>query len=105
VGTIVSFIFLDTTFIYWYFIVGGWQVISMLVHAVSGWFTRKKSRRYYHWTVAIIIVMGILAFIMPYLLFIYYIMLFAAPVMAICYTFMCYQEVKELKKNHALALK
>jgi len=104
-GTITSIVLLEYTFIYWYFIVGGWQVISMLVHAINGWFRRKKSRRYYHWTVAIIIAMGILAFLIPLFFFIYFVMLFAAPLMAIFYTLMCSEEVKELKKNHALALK
>jgi hypothetical protein len=106
VSTIFSLIRLDYTFIYCYFITGSWQVISMLVHAANGWFTRKKSRRYiYHWIVAIIIAMGLLTFVIPVFFFIYYIMLFAAPIMAVFYTIICYEEVKEIKQRHLLALK
>jgi hypothetical protein len=105
-STIFSLIRLDHTFIYCYFITGGWQVISMLTHAANGWFTRKKSRRYiYHWTVAIIIAMGLLTFVIQIFAFIYFIMLFAAPLMAVYYTIICYEEVKEIKQRHLLALK
>ena len=105
-STIFSLVRYDFAFIYCYFIVGGWQVTSMLVHAFNGWFTRKKSKRYfYHWIVTIIIIIGLLTFAVPYFFIIYYIMLFAAPVMAICYSLICYEEVKEIKQRHLLALK
>ena len=106
VCTIVSLVKNDVTFIYSYFIVGGWQVISMVVHAVNGWFTRKKSMRViYHWTVIIIFIAASLTFIVPQFFFIFYIMLFAAPVMALCYTGICYREVREIRERHSLALK
>jgi hypothetical protein len=42
--------FLTNYFFVGYFVVGGWQVFSMLVHAFNHWFTIKKSTRYfYHW--------------------------------------------------------
>ena len=104
--TIISLLKNDVTFIYSYFIVGGWQVISMVVHAINGWFTRKGSVRViYHWIVVIIFVVASLAFMIPVLFAIYYIMLFAAPILAIFYTIICYQEVKEIKERHSLALK
>lgn len=105
-STIFSLVKLDYSFIYCYLITGGWQVISMLVHTSSGWFTRKKSRRYYyHWVVSVIIAMGLLSFVIQIVAFIYLIMLFAAPIMAILYTHICYEEVKEMKQRHLLALK
>ena len=104
-SALYSLIKADFSFIVCYFIVGGWQVISMVVHATNGWFISHKSRKFYHWIVAVIIAVGLLAFLMPYLLFIYYIMLFVAPLMAIYYTVICNIEVKELRKNHSLALK
>ena len=104
--TIYSLVKGDFTFIFCYFIVGGWQIISMLVHSTKGWFTRKSSKRYYyHWTVAVIIALGLSAFVISFLLIIYYVMLFMAPLMAVFYTLMCYDEVKELKQRHSLALK
>jgi len=106
IGTIHSFILLDETFIYWYFIVGGWQVISMLFHSVNGWFTRKNGSRYlYSCTVAVIIALGLLTLVIQIFAVIYLILLFAAPLMAIFYALLCSDELKELKKNHDLSLK
>ena len=95
VFTIVSLVRMDSTFIIGYFTVGGWHVISMIVHAVNGWFTQKGSSRYiYHWIVFGIFALTALGFIVFYLLIIImYIMLFAAPFMAVFYTWLCYDEV------------
>lgn len=93
--TIISLIKLDETFIYAYFIVGGWQCISMLTHRMNNWFMEKGGvRSTYHWIVLILFIITGLGFAVPYILFIIlYLMLFAAPVMAIYYTVFCYEEV------------
>ena len=83
-----------------YFITGGWQVISMLVHAFAGWFTGKNTaRRSYHWVSFIIIAMGILGPVVSIFYLIYFIMLFAAPVMAITYSVICYNELRSLQQR------
>ncbi|MEP7255608.1 MAG: hypothetical protein ABI666_07510 [Ferruginibacter sp.] len=83
---IASIINHDYTFIIGYFAVGGWQVISMIVHAVDKWFTEKRGARYiYHWITFIsVITMPIGSF---------WILLFTAPFMAVYYTWLCYNEV------------
>lgn len=85
----------DSTFIAGYFVVGAWQIISMMVHAVNGWFVNKKGTRYcYHWVVAVVCGLGLIAltgFEMFWLLL--YLLLFIAPFMAICYTALCIKEV------------
>ena len=44
-------------FILGYFVTGGWQVLSMLIHAFNGWFCEEKSVRYnYHWSITILII-------------------------------------------------
>ncbi len=102
----VSLIKQDVTFIYGYFVVGVWQVTSMFVHAANGWFLPKGGKRsIYHWTVLGILAVAALGFAIPSLFLIFYIMLFAAPFMAIIYTAMCYTELNEIKKRHALALR
>ena len=95
VFVIISFINQDITWIIGYFVVGGWQVISMIIHAFFGWFTVKNSRRYvYQYIVLIIIVLALLGLIVePILVLLAFPMLFAAPVMAIYYTWICYEEV------------
>ncbi|MEP7164687.1 MAG: hypothetical protein ABI741_08335 [Ferruginibacter sp.] len=92
---ILSFINEDTTFIIGYFVVGGWQLISMIVHAVKGWFTEKGGRRYiYHWVVLCILLTALLGLAIPeFLVLLAYPMLFAAPFMAIYYSWICYNEV------------
>jgi hypothetical protein len=94
---IISLIKKNQTFIRGYFVTGGWQVISMLVHVAKGWFTANGSGRViYHWVVFVIISMGLLAFAIPAFFFIYYFMFFAAPFMAIIYTLICYFELKKI---------
>ena len=84
----------DATFLIGYFVVGGWQVISMIVHTLKGWFTNKNSSRYiYHWVVCCIIITGLTGLIEPFFLALFaYTMLLAAPVMALYYTWICYDE-------------
>jgi hypothetical protein len=84
-----------TTLLTGYFVVGGWQVISMIVHAVNGWFCYEGGKRLvYHWVVAITIMVALLGFLVyPLLYFVLLALLFAAPFMAIYYTMICYEEV------------
>ena len=92
---VLSLIKMDETFIIGYFVVGGWQVISMIIHAVNNWFTQKGGARHsYHWTVFwLFILTGTCFFIPVIILFILFPMLFAAPFMALYYTWLCYNEV------------
>ncbi|MES2429814.1 MAG: hypothetical protein V4556_02690 [Bacteroidota bacterium] len=84
--TIVSLINRDGTFMVGYFVVGGWQVISMIVHTIKKWFIEKRgARRIYHWiTLISLATMPIGSF---------WILLIIAPVMAIYYTWICYYEL------------
>jgi hypothetical protein len=68
-----------------YFITGAWQTISMIIHAVNKWFTRKWGPRHtYHWiTVASWVSLPIGS---------YWILLFTAPFMAVFYTVLCFHE-------------
>lgn len=85
-----------------YFVVGGWQVLSMIVHEIGGWFTRTGgTRRIYHWVSLTVIVMGCLTPVINAFFFIFYIMAFAAPLMAVIYTAICFNEVKFLKNKPA----
>ncbi len=98
IGFTLYYSYYDTGILFTaYFIVGGWQVISMLVHSFMGWFTKKKSiRKVYHWVTFIIIAAGCFGFLINIPLFIFYIMLFAAPAMAIIYTAICVNELRQL---------
>jgi hypothetical protein len=95
---IASIINRDYTFLLGYFVVGGWQVISMLVHVYHHSFTEKKGiRRNYHWVTFIsLITMPIGSF---------WILLFTAPFMAIFYTWLCYDEVRKMNRRPLAILK
>ena len=69
-----------------YFVVGGWQVISMIVHIAGKWFTKRGGPRYaYNW------VTGIALLTFP--LGSFWLLLFIAPLMAVYYTWQCYDEL------------
>ena len=95
VFTFVSLIRADSTFFIGYFVTGAWQVVSMLAHAFTGWFCEKGGARInYHWAVLIIMVVTLLGLVVyPLLYLLLFVLLFAAPVMAVGYTYICYQEV------------
>jgi hypothetical protein len=81
-----------------YFVVGGWQVISMLIHAFKSCFTHKGGARFiYHWITLISVAT------MP--LGSFWILLFTAPFMAVYYTGLCYYEVKKMSQRPLALLK
>lgn len=67
-----------------YFIIGCWQTISMVVHAMEKWHTRKFGTRHiYHW-ITFISLASLPGFA--------WILLFTAPFMAVFYTGLCLKE-------------
>jgi hypothetical protein len=95
---IASLINRDYTFLTGYFIIGGWQIISMLVHAFNKCFTQKKGARYaYHWITFIsLITMPVGSF---------WILLIIAPFMAVYYTWLCFDEVRKMNIRPLAVLK
>ncbi len=83
-----------------YLVVGAWQVFSMLVHIIGGWFTAKGSpRRKYTWISGILIALALLGKVITPLLFTFVVLLFAAPVLALVYCNICYREIKSLTEK------
>jgi hypothetical protein len=98
----------DEILIIGYFVTGGWQVISMIVHAVDGTFAGKGTARYnYHWVVAIVIGIALLSLVLKVepLLMIFFVLVFIAPVMAIYYSSLCGNELSALRKREFIHLK
>ena len=94
--TIYCLIKQDESILIAYFVVGGWQVISMLVHAYNKWFSGKGSARYiYHWIAFISVVTMPAGSV--------WILAVAAPFMAVYYAWLCYQEVY-VKMRRPMAL-
>jgi hypothetical protein len=88
-------------FVCGYFILGSWHCVSMLVHAIKGWFVTKQFARInYHWTVAVVIVFAGLALLIKSLMMVLMVvMLIAGPIMAIIYTSICYKETFKFMKR------
>lgn len=90
-----------------YFVVGGWQLASMLVHKINKWFTPRHSARHYYQTIVVVIFClagtALIAkeVIMPLMFF----MIFASPVMAVYYTWLCYYELTVKMQRPLAALK
>lgn len=81
-----------------YLIVGGWQVISMLVHIFKGWFNRAGfTRNIYHWITLISL--------MTISIGSYLILAVTAPFMAVFYTWLCWHEVHVKMKRPLAVLK
>ncbi len=89
-----------------YFIVGGWQLISSLVHE----FLRKlyfpaHNRRYYYRTLFWLLVAGILCWLTPLILLYGMLLLIISPLLAIWYLHICYTETRVLKHKSLTHLK
>ena len=83
-----------------YFIIGGWHIISMLVHFFNKRFTHKKNARSnYHWTVVVIIALALAGILVKKILwFMAIVMLFVAPIMIFIYANICYKEIQTFKR-------
>jgi len=79
-----------------YFILGGWQVISMIIHEWNKWFISWKStRRIYHWISLVSLIAMPFGFA--------WVLVVTAPFMAAYYIFLCGKEVY-VKMQRPLAL-
>jgi hypothetical protein len=88
--TIIALYLRDFTgFMVFYFGVGGWQVISCLVHVLAmPRSERNASRRAYEWTLIVVLLIGVL---------IAYVMIFIGAIMALWYCITCIAEMAENK--------
>ncbi len=75
-----------------YFIVGGWQIISMLVHILHPTFKITTARSIYQYTLIIVTVLVLLSIPFDMVLLALYLLLIVSPFMAIYYTYVCYRE-------------
>lgn len=97
----------DARFLTGYFVVGGWHIISMLVHQYQHCFTYKGGARfYYHRIVLLLAIATLLGFAWPPLLMLtLYLLLFASPIMAAFYTSLCFKETYYKMQRPLAALK
>ncbi len=92
---VYSLIRLDETFLYGYFVIGAWQCSSMIVHIWKRWFTNMPgARTHYHKAIILILALALLGMVFwPILYVLLSCLVFAAPLMAVYYTRLCYLEL------------
>ncbi len=82
-----------------YFLVGGIQVMGMLVHIGKNWFTASRSIRwFYHWIVLALLLLFPTGFS-------FYFLLYTAPLFAVFYTYLCWRELETVKLKELVHLK
>ena len=82
-----------------YFVVGALHVTGLITHALAHWFTNSNSLRlYYHWLVVILLLFIPLGIGL-------WILLYAAPFMAIAYAWICWRELRALQLKEFVHLK
>lgn len=103
-------------FLYFYFVVGGWQLLSCLIHGIySQNFYPVKARKHYLVTLLVVVILGIISFasvLVPFLgsiapLFFPFAFgsLFFTPLMAVWYCYICHKEIKLFEQREWVLLK
>ena len=96
---------------YPYFIVGGWQLFSCIIHGTVGGYFPYSSRGKYLKALGIVILLGIICFINgllinPSILILYLgLLMIVSPFLAFWYCFICYKEVKLYQQKEWIQLK
>jgi len=91
--------------LYPYFIVGGWQLLSCLIHGFfQEHFYPVKGRRFYLISLAVVFIWAIISIAGQVAFFLYF-LLFCSPLMAIWYCFICYKELKLYEQREWIQLK
>jgi len=95
----------------WYFVLGGWQVLSFLLHQFSGWpMLNQKERKNYGSCLLWILITGLVLYVLalldlPLIIFYLFAMLFVGPVMAIWYFVIGYREYVQIRHREFIHLK
>lgn len=101
-----SLIRLDESFIVWYFVVGAWQLISMITHVWAGLVPKHSARAIYHTIVVVTLILALVGLVVPYILYaVLLFLVFVAPIMAIYYTMLCFAETEKWYKRPLSILK
>lgn len=77
-----------------YFLVGGWQVLSVLIHLFLKNVPKVNLRKIYHVLLIVTLVIGIPCLFSDAIIYYLVAVLIWSPVLAIIYVVCCYKEVK-----------
>ena len=98
-------------FFYWYFVLGGLQLLSFFIHLLRNeGYMNWQDRKRYGQTLLWIIIIGLITLLMtlveiPLILFYLIALLFVGPVMAIWYFTISVSELNTIRKKELIHLK
>ena len=88
------------------FVTGVWYSISVGVHLIIGSNSFKKNYKAYAFLTAVIIALVVIGFFSPLVWYMdAFILLYVAPLFAVCYTYICFREILYLRKRPISYLK
>jgi len=98
------------SFIHPYIIVGGWQLVSFLIHLFSTPTYLHQTRKIYGITILIVALLGLAALALlsidiPFLVYYMIGLLIVSPILAGWYFIICFKEVKLLQQKALVHLK
>jgi hypothetical protein len=100
-----GFIVADYRFIFGYFAVGGWQLLSCFFHATTRYpYLPSPARRIYLRTLAWTLAIGLLSIAVGVFFFLFA-LLFVSPFYAVWYTVICIGETEQLRKRAFIQLR
>jgi hypothetical protein len=108
IGSLLLTFLLDNSWwIFGYFILGAWQIISVLVsHFFASSLPGVFHRGYYAKTLIVLAGLGLLMFAIPdYALFYFYALLFMGPVLAVWYIIISWLELQLWQRRSLIHLK
>ncbi|MEO5562108.1 MAG: hypothetical protein ABIR18_01710 [Chitinophagaceae bacterium] len=86
-----------------YFIIGGWQILSCIIHEIFRNYYRSRQRNYYLWTLLFLVFAGMLC--IPVMIYFGFALLIISPFLAIWYICICYLENKLIADKAWINLK
>lgn len=91
--------------IYFYFIVGAWFLVSLVIHRLLDNNTNSAFNTFLVIIACVIVAMALGFILSPVFFIVLYMLLFCGPVMALTYTIACITEIKNLNKRPINLLK
>ncbi|MCG2616464.1 hypothetical protein LZZ85_19345 [Terrimonas sp. NA20] len=105
-GSLIFIAFEPSDFITTYFIVGGWQLFSCIIHvSLTGHFISHRWRTLYYRTLLGLVISTLLLYVTGLVLLLLFLMVFLPPVLACWYAFTCSEENDLLMKKAFIHLK
>ncbi|AXY77506.1 hypothetical protein D3H65_27525 [Paraflavitalea soli] len=94
----------DMTFFTGYFLVGGWQLISVIVHFFYDPPYKTLMRRIYLYTLGVVILALVVSLPADGIITMLFVLLFFSPIMAVYYLITCIRETQQLSLIMAQAV-